>query len=98
MKENWTFKISLLVILNLLMGLTSKFGINSSQPGLILQKKQVCLQYWKTQKNSHEMFNFNYLQIGKIGQTFGAKVDIPCYYNTYINYFRGRNYCCLLKM
>ena len=47
-RVNQTFKISSLIILNLVMGLTSKFGNHSSQPYLILPKKkknQISMQY-----------------------------------------------------
>ena len=49
MKANQTFKISSLIILNLIMSLTSKFGNRSFQPYLTSQK-QISLQYWKTPK------------------------------------------------
>ena len=59
MKANLTFKISLLIILNLRMGIISKFGNHLSQPYITLQKNQISFSTERHQRDSHEIFNFN---------------------------------------
>ena len=70
MKANQTFKISSLIILNLIMGLTSTFGNCSSQLCLISQKHIPAVL--KDTRDSHELFNFNCLQLRKLG-----KLSVP---------------------
>ena len=88
---DWTFKISLFIILNVIMGLTSKFENYSSQLCLLSQKHiPAVLKDTKEIPMRHIILTM--YKSRKSGQ-LSVPRWIPCYHNTYINYFRGGNYC-----
>ena len=89
MKANWTFKINLIihVILNIIMGLTSKFVKHSYQLFPNVTKMELFAVLKDRKKIPWRHLILTASKSRKSGQIFCAKVDIPCYYNACINYF-----------